>query len=173
MKDGVMLGHISAAHGIRGWIKVHSHCQPRQNVFNYQPWRVLKPNGERLEVKVLKSQTNGKTLIAQIEGCTDRNTAETWIGSQIFVEEGQLPKLETGEFYWRDLLGMTVVNLENQCLGQVASFMETGANDVLVVRPEPEDNYSGDRLIPYLFEQVIKEVDIADKVIKVDWDRDF
>lgn len=173
MKDDVILGHISAAHGIRGWIKVHSHCQPRQNVFNYQPWRVQKPSGECSLVKVLKSQSNGKTLIAQIEGCTDRDTAETWIGSQIFVEKGQLPVLGSGEFYWRDLLGMTVINQRQECLGRVSSFMETGANDVLVVSPEAQDSYNGDRLIPYLFGQVVKSVDTVRKVIEVDWDSDF
>lgn len=173
MKDGVMLGHISAAHGIRGWVKVHSHCQPRQNVFKYQPWQVQLPNGETAELKVLKSQVNGKTLIAQLEGCTDRNAAESWVGAEIFVEESQLPQLASGDFYWRDLLGMSVVNQDDFCLGEVTSFMETGANDVLVVTPSKEDSYNGDRLIPYVFDEVVHGVDTVKRVIEVEWDKDF
>jgi 16S rRNA processing protein RimM len=78
-----------------------------------------------------------------------------------------LPPAPEGEYYWTDLIGLTVINREGVTLGQVDHLLETGANDVLVVKGERE------RLIPFLLELVVLEVDLAQRMLRVDWEEDF
>ena len=104
----------------------------------------------------------------------DRDDAQAYVGSEILVNEKALPDLPEGEFYWRDLIGMTVVTSQGYNLGQVTDVMETGANDVLVVKANLNDGFGKkERLIPYLFEQVIESVSLENKQICVDWDPGF
>ncbi|WP_416224209.1 ribosome maturation factor RimM [Thiohalophilus sp.] len=169
--DMMVLGHISGLFGIQGWVKVYSHTEPRDNILRYSPW-YLSIEGEWRPYPVAQGKQHGKTLIAQLEQCPDRDSAAALVGCKIAVTRQQLPALEEGEYYWRDLLGLRVINLADVDLGQVTNLMETGANDVLVVESQG-DGEKHERLIPFIREQVIKNVDIGQGVIRVDWDPDF
>ena len=162
----VTLGRISGLYGVRGWVRVFSHTDPREGIVRYSPW-YLRLGGEWREVRLAEGRRHGKGVVARIEGCEDRDQAARLMGAEIAVRREQLPPLPPGEYYWTDLEGLRVVTREGVELGTVARLMETGANDVLVVRGERE------RLILYLPERVVLEVDLEGGLIRVDWDPDF
>ena len=163
--DLICVGHILGAQGIKGWVKVFSNTSPRDNIVNYSPW-TLEQGSERRQVKV-SGRSQGKNVLAQLEGCDDRNQAEALSGCRIFIDRAQLPPLQDGEYYWSDLVGLQVESLQGEALGEVDSLMETGADDVLVVRGERE------RLIPFVFGDIVHEVDIERKRMVVDWSPDY
>ena len=160
----VPLGHISGVHGISGWVKIHSLTEPREAIFGYQPWLL----GEALEaVRLGEGRKHGNRLIARIEGVSDREAAEELVDRSIAVYREQLPEPEESQFYWADLVGLDVRLESGRELGVVERLLATGANDVLVVRGDRE------RLIPFAPGQYVKEVDLDNGVIVVDWDPDF
>ena len=165
----VILGRISSIFGIKGWVKVVSHTQPKENIFSYPVW-LMKKDGKWHEMKLLNGKPHGKTLIAQLADISAREQAEEWIGATIAVTRDMLPEPDKGEYYWVDLIGLAVVSTEGQELGNVKKLMETGSNDVLVVK---DSTQSAEVLIPWLDEQVIKDVDLTSGVITVDWDNDY
>jgi 16S rRNA processing protein RimM len=94
-------------------------------------------------------------------------------GATLSVERQALPELESDEYYWYQLEGLTVVNLRNECFGVIKSMLETGANDVMVVKPTEESIDDRERLIPYLSDSVVQKVDLDEGVIRVDWEADY
>ncbi|WP_018625497.1 ribosome maturation factor RimM [Kangiella aquimarina] len=164
----LIVGKLNGASGIKGWVKVYSYTDPKENILNYSPW-YLKLDGQWQQVSIINGREQGKTVVAQLEGCNDRNTAESYRGVEIAIEESQLPQLEEGEYYWRDLVGLTVVNMAGEELGTVKKMMETGANDVLVVKTASKE----DLLIPYVPEYSVMKVDLDSKQITVDWELDY
>lgn len=162
--DYVPIGVISGVHGVRGWVKVHSFTQPREAILQYQPW-LLGP--ERRQVKIGEGRRQGKSVVAAIDGINDRETARALLDLEIAVPRESLPVLADGQYYWADLVGLEVVTVTGQTLGKVERLMETGANDVLVVRGERE------RLIPYVPGQYVIRVDLQAGRLEVDWDPDF
>lgn len=170
--DRVMVGAVGKVHGLKGWVRIHSHTQPDTNVFKYQPWW-LHFSGQWQQQTIVNQQRHGKGFIAQFDGCDDPEKAQALVGCEIYIARAQLPELDEGEFYWTDLEGLSVVTLDGVVLGQVHGLLETGANDVLDVRPSTPSLDQANRLIPYLEEQVIKKVDLKLQTIIVDWDPDF
>ena len=167
----VPVGKINGLFGVKGWIKVFSDTQPRENILTYSPW-FLKRDGQWQEFKLLTGKSHGKGVIAQLAGCTDRDIAAELIGSEIAIKRDQLPKASPGEYYWSDLKGLKVINLEGIELGTVASMLETGANDVMVVH-ELGNQGKHERLIPFVTEGTVHEVSLEQGYITVDWDADF
>lgn len=160
----VVLGQIAGAHGISGWVKVHALTEPREAIFEYQPWLL----GETLqEVRVRQGKKHGNRLIALLEGTEDREQAERLANRQIAVYRDQFPDLPSGEYYWTDLLGLSVRLEDGRELGTIDNMLATGANDVMVVRGERE------RLIPFVPGQYVKQVDLDEGAVVVDWDPDF
>ncbi len=158
----LVLGQISGLYGVRGWVKVHSYTQPKDNILSYTPWII---RGQPVELEAGKE--HGKTLVVKFHGIDDREAAAGLIHLDISVDRQQLPPLPAGEFYWIELMGLRVVTLAGVELGRVTQLLETGANDVLVVQGERE------RLLPYLPGQVLSRIDLAAGLIEVDWDPDF
>ena len=166
----LLVGRIGAAHGIKGWVKLNSFTDPLDNILQYQPWTLRGPDGERT-VKVTGSRMQGKSLVVQLDGESDRTRAEAlFCGRDILVPANALPVLEEDEFYWRDLIGLRVCHKDGRDLGKLTSMMETGANDVLVVRGDGSSIDTRERLIPWLPDDVVLNVDTAAGVITVDWD---
>lgn len=164
--DPVVIGEIGRAHGVRGWVWVNSFTRPAEEIRRYRQWFVEDAaGGNWYAVKAIQSQSKG--LVAQLEGVVDRNLAEALTGRRIAVEPADLPPAGKNEYYWRDLIGCTVVNTDGIELGTVREMIETGANDVLVVEGDRE------RLIPYAPDEVIVSVDVAGKRLTVDWDPAF
>lgn len=166
----VLLGKISGVFGVKGWLKVFSDTQPRENILTYSPW-YLKHDGQWQAFEVLAGKAHGKGVIAQLEGCDDRDVAMSLMGCDIAIKREQLPQAASGEYYWSDLQGLTVVNLQGVELGTVSSLMETGANDVVIVKSSAKDKR--ERLIPFVMEDFIINVDLENGVMTVDWDEDF
>ncbi len=166
----VLLGRVSGLFGVKGWIKVHSDTEPRDNILNYSPW-YLRQQGEWQAYEVLAGRPHGKGIVVQLAHCPDRDAAAALMGSDIAVRREQLPTAGEEEYYWSDLRGLKVTTIQGVELGQVISLMETGANDVLVVREAGESGR--ERLIPFIRHQVIHEIDLEHGVMTVDWDPEF
>ena len=173
MNKEVILGKIGAVYGIKGWLKIHSYTDDPQAIFDYSPW-VLNLGGKKQTVEVSEWRRHNNGLIAKFADVNDRNDAQLRVSAEILVMSDELAELPEGEFYWRDLIGMDVVNVSGYSLGQVTDIMETGSNDVLVVKANRTDALGKkERLIPYLDDQVIKNVSLESKQIDVDWDPGF
>jgi len=171
--DMIVLGHISGLFGIKGWVKVYSHTEPRDNILRYSPWYLLE-EGEWVAHKLAEGKQHGKGVIVRLEHCSDRDSAAILVGKEIAITRQQLPSLGKDEYYWSDLQGLQVINQQGVDLGKVSHLIETGSNDVLVVEAEAGPGMEArERLIPYIREQVIKSVDLDKGVISVEWDPDF
>ena len=160
----VALGYISAVHGIKGWVKVHSWTRPMEAILGYQPWLLGE---EHKAVKIIDGRKQGKGLAALLPGMADREQAMSLVGQQITVSREQMPATDEDEYYWSDLEGLEVYTLNGDMLGRVERMMETGANDVLVIRGQRE------YLVPFVQGQFVKNVDLAGGRMDVDWDPDF
>jgi len=169
----IILGKVGAVYGIKGWLKIHSFTDDPEAILDYFPWS-LKLGNKTQAVEITDWRRHNSSLIVKISNVDDRDIAQAYVGSEILVNEKALPELPEGEFYWRDLIGMTVVTTQGYNLGSVSDVMETGANDVLVVKANLNDGFGKkERLIPYLFEQVVTSVSLETKQICVDWDPGF
>ncbi len=164
--DFVVVGKITGVFGVRGGLKVYSYTEPHANILNYSPW-YFAIAGIWAKHEVRGGHAKGKGVIAFLTDCTDRDTAAALVHTEISVRQSQLPPAEAGEYYWSDLIGLRVITVNGVELGQVTQLFETGANDVLVVAGERE------RMIPYLPEQVVREVNLTRGELVVDWDPDF
>ncbi len=160
------MGHIGVPFGVRGWVKIYAHTEYSDSLLDYPTWWLGK-NGQWREVKVQDSEVHSKSLVVHLEGCDDRDVAAALRGSEIAVPRDALPEPAENEYYWSDLIGLSVLNTEQQALGKVSELLETGANDVLVVQQGEQE-----RLIPFV-PHVIQEVDLASGTIRVDWSLDW
>lgn len=163
----IVLGKLAGAFGVKGWVKVHSYTANSADIFTYQPLYFSK-NQEWQEVKLISYQQQSKGLVASFEHVQDRDEALRLTGTEIAVQRHQLPSLEADEYYWSDLEGLTVKTIQGVVLGKVDHLLETGANDVMVVK-----HASGEYWLPWLMDSVIKRVDLSASLIEVDWDPDF
>lgn len=168
-----VVGKLGSTYGIRGWLRVYSSTEYAESIFDYQPW-FLKIKGQWQPTELESWKHHNHELIAKLKNVNDRETAQSLANVEIGVDLSVFPKLEEGDYYWHDLIGCNVVNLEGYAMGTVTEMMETGSNDVLVVRANSKDAFGKqERLIPFLYEQVVKRVDLTTKVIEVDWDAGF
>jgi 16S rRNA processing protein RimM len=165
LEQPVILGRVSGLFGVQGWVKVFSFTRPREAILDYDRW-FLSQDGEWQPAKVAEGKQHSKTVIVRLDGIHDRDQAAALIGKDIAISRDDLPKTEVGSYYWADLEGMQVLHRDGTELGEVAYLMETGANDVLVTKGERE------RLIPFIADQVILDVDFAKGIITVDWEWD-
>lgn len=152
--------------GIKGWIKVYSFTDIREDIIRYSPWLLCKAETSQ-PVEVLDGALQGKALIALLKGINSRTEAEALVGWEIFIRQEQLPKPAQGEYYWSDLIGLTVETNQGVKLGVVEDLLETGANDVVIVTGER------DRAIPFLQGQTILSIDLTVGTMIVDWDPEF
>lgn len=163
----VILGRINGLYGVRGWLKIYSYSRPKENIFAYSPWLLKLAPEDWQECRVKAWKTQGKGLIAQIEGVTDREDASRYLGLELAVARAAMPVLADDEYYWCDLLGLEVLNQDSLVLGRITEIKETGANDVIVVEGE------GRYLIPMLKGSVVKTVDLEKGKMLVDWDGEY
>lgn len=183
----VVVGLVSGLHGVQGALKIKSFCEPAEGIFKYRPWSLSRPapnassstsvksagssanapEGANLVGVPLKIRGAGTSLAARFPEIEDRDQAALWLGALISVPQSSLPKLALGDYYWRDLVGLKVENLQGIALGVIDEMMATGSNDVMVL--------SGDRqrLLPYIPGQFVMNVDLAVGKMLVDWDPEF
>lgn len=169
----VVLGKVGAPYGIKGWLKLTPYTDNPEGIFDYETLYV-QLNGQWQQHQVAQWRRHNNGLVFKFDAVDDRNQAQVYTNAEIAVAEEDLPELEEDEFYWRDLIGLEVTNENGYQMGQVIDLLETGSNDVLVVRAKPSDAFGKtERLIPFLTDQVIKEIDQQTKTIVVDWDPGF
>lgn len=168
-EEFVPVGKISGAFGVKGWVKVFSFTDPKENILNYKPLYISR-KGEWVKLKVSGGRIQGKGIVMGIDGVTDPDQALPLIGSELAITRQQMKPTKQDEFYWSQLIGLTVINLHDQELGMVDSLLETGAHDVLVVQDKEN---KAERLIPFVLEEIVQEVDLDNKRIRVDWELDY
>ena len=191
--DAVEVGFVADAFGIKGWIRVQPHAADPQALFSTTLW-FLKlpldarhgPAGGRVVVlppllKIAQAKEHGGGVVAQVRGVDDRAGAEALKGARVFVSRQSFPSAGADEFYWVDLIGLSVVNRQGEALGTVAGLLDTGPQSVLRVVPQPAGGDAADgakpplpdeRLIPFVAAYV-DSVDLAARRIVVDWGTDY
>jgi len=135
-----------------------------EGILAYQPWLLGE---DKRPVNIVDGRKQGKGLVALLPGYDERELAATLVGQQIFVSREQLPPTAENEYYWSELEGLEVHTVKGELLGRVEKLMETGANDVLVIRGQRE------HLVPFVQGQYVKHVDLENGLIEVDWDPEF
>ena len=172
----VVLGQITAPFGIKGWVKIYSHTAQQASIFDFKQWH-LQPLNKVIEIDEWRQQ--GKSLVAHIQGVDDRDTALIYSGNDIAVDAKQLPELESDEYYWHQLEGLSVYssldaeNTESVKLGVISHLIETGANDVIVVNATKDSIDKRQRLIPWAPDSVVLNIDLEQQKMLVNWDSDF
>ncbi|MEM8815029.1 MAG: ribosome maturation factor RimM [Pseudomonadota bacterium] len=161
----VELGRIVGVFGIQGWIKVFSYTEPREAILDYRSW-LLGVDGGWRQVDVEAGRRQGKSVLAKLDACENRDQAEALVGLDIAVRRDALPGLDGQRFYWTDLVGLEVCHTDGRRLGVVGQMLETGAHDVMLVEGDIQ------RLIPFAMGAVVQEVDLDSGTIRVDWEWD-
>jgi 16S rRNA processing protein RimM len=160
----LLVGRINGVYGVKGWVKIYSFTDPIGNILSYRPWWV-KRQGQWIAMNVVEAHEpqGGKAIVAHLEGINSREQARELMGCDIALDRAQLPEDDDG-FYWADLIDCRVKNVQGEWLGRVSELIETGAHDVLRVK--------GDKtvLIPFVMEVYVTDVDLAQRVITVNWD---
>jgi 16S rRNA processing protein RimM len=174
--DLVVVGRLTGVYGVKGWLKVYSYTDPIENFFGYRHCQICR-QGVWQPIAIAEGRSHGKGLVARLEGIDDREQAAAFIGCDIAVPLDELPQLAPDEYYWRQLVGLAVFvdhpERGSLRLGRVDHLLETGANDVLVVKGDEQSIDQRERLIPYLPERVVLAVDLTTQTMRVDWDPDF
>ena len=180
----VIVGKINGFFGVKGWVKVFSYTQPKENIISYKKLLIKEKQNEGYSwqpYEVSQGRVQGKTIVLHIKGYDNKDDVQKFFGQDIAINANDLPKLGHQDFYWRDLIGLKVNNIEGEYLGIVDSMLATGSNDVLVVKPpkvnlnqgKPKESKAESILIPFVLDMYIIEVDLSSGTIQVDWDMDF
>ena len=165
MKDDkkIYLGKITGAHGIKGWLKIQSFSSPPENILNYPQW-IINNQGKNDFYTLEQGRKQKNKIVVKLEKINDRNTAESLINSKIQILRSDLPKLSNENYYWSDLVGLSVLNSEDKVIGKIESLIETGANDVMVINTTKDER----ALVPFVMHEIIKEVNVELNYIKID-----
>jgi 16S rRNA processing protein RimM len=171
-KKWVLVGTIGKPYGVKGLVKINSYTEPVSNIIHYLPWYIEAPGKEEQErspslIEVIDCHLHGQHLVAQLTNCKTPESACLYTNHKIYVDRQKFFPLAEEEYYWTDLEGLKVYTCENIYLGVVQAIFATGANDVLVIADQKR------HLIPFLFDQTIKSIDLGHKTMIVDWDPEF
>jgi 16S rRNA processing protein RimM len=161
--DYIVVGKIGSTYGVKGWLKIISFTQPLAGILGYPLWHIEDGHGWK-PVKPQAGREHGKGLVVHLPGLDNPEVARLQTGKKIAIQRAQLPSIAENEYFWTDLEGLTVINHDDQVLGTVIYLMETGSNDVLVVKGEKE------HAIPYLLDDVILSIDLTKKEMRVRWE---
>jgi 16S rRNA processing protein RimM len=164
--DLLIVGKVGSPFGIKGWLNIHSFTDPITNILNYTPWQLIFPQKQQT-IEIIGKRSPHNNIHVQFAGCDDRTTASTFTGADIAIARELLPVLPKNEYYWLDLVGLTVINIQGETLGIIEQFFATGANDVFLVVGKKR------HMLPYLLQQVVLNVDLNKKIMTVDWDPEF
>ena len=175
--DAVEVGRIADAWGVKGWFKVLSHSSSPEALFAAKKWflqpseRGAKAFAGTVLLSIRQAKDHSDTVVAWAEGIDDRDAAEALRGARIFVPRSSFPSTTQDEYYWVDLIGLSVVNREGVTLGEVRELMATGPQTVLVLVYE-QDGKAQERMIPFV-SAFVDKVDLPEKRITVDWQPDY
>ena len=159
----LLVGAVGSTYGIKGWLKIISYTATIPKILEYNPWYIEDRDGWKL-YKVEEGKIHGKGIIAKLNGYNNPETAKLLSGKKISILRSQLPLLKKDEYYWSQLKGLTVIDQHGENLGKVIYLLETGSNDVLVVKGTKE------HAIPYLPGEVVTEVNLEKGEVHVNWE---
>ncbi|NHZ41207.1 ribosome maturation factor RimM [Massilia sp. CCM 8693] len=171
--DLTQVGYVSGAFGVTGSIRVTPFSTDADGLLSVKTWWLDKPSLQSVSVRTAK--IHGGDVVAQLAGTLGRDAAEALKGAAVSIPRSQFPQLPADEFYWSDLIGLNVVNLQGEALGLVSDMMHNGAQSILRITPVPDpanDAKAPERLIPFV-DQFVITVDQASKTITVDWGLDY
>lgn len=164
--ERLVVGRVSGVYGVKGFVRVFSEMEPRGAIAGFSRlW--MQHGGDWQSIELEDGRAHGRGVVLKFRGTDDREAAHGLIGCTLAVERDWLPLLEEGEFYWADLQGLDVETMDGIPLGRIDSFMQTGANDVMVVRGDRE------HLVPWVRGLYVLDVDLDARRVRVDWDPDF
>ncbi len=169
--DYILLGEISGVSGVKGWVKVFSHTDPREKIIAYKQWFLQNRDESWQTTKILNGRKQGKNIVVQLEGINTREQAEALKGTQIAIHTDQLEPLGENEYYWKDLIGLKVETTEGVKLGKIDWIFNTGSNNVLTIKEETKEKK--ERMVPYLMGDVVISIDLDANLMIVDWDPEF
>jgi 16S rRNA processing protein RimM len=175
--DAVEVGRIADAWGVQGWFKVISHSAKPEALFSSKRWYLLptergpKPFDGVGLMAIREAKDHSGTVVARCQDIADRDAAQALKGSRIFVARSSFPTAAADEFYWVDLIGLSVVNREGLDLGVVRELVSTGPQTVLVIEYTQGDAVR-ELLIPFV-SVYVDDVDMAQRRILVDWQSDY
>lgn len=183
--DAVEVGSIAGAWGVKGWLRIQPYAADPQALFSTKRWFLKPPEassgareygGTPMLLRIAHAKNYGDGIVAQAHEVNDRTQAQTLRGARIFVSRSSFPTPQPDEFYWVDLIGLSVINRAGETLGKVVGLIDTGGQSVLrVVRPDADRGAGAEeaeRLIPFVAAYV-DEVKLAEKRIVVDWGLDY
>jgi len=181
--DAVEVGRVLGAWGIKGWLRIQPFSNDPKALFSSRRWFVRPPDvpGPRAAafpplLRITQAKEHGDGVVATAQEVPDRDAAEAMKGARLFIARSSFPTAGEGEYYWVDLMGLSVVNRDGVLLGTVTDLLDTGAHSVLRVRkPEVAPGASLDeseRLIPFVA-AFIDDVNLAERRITVDWGLDY
>ena len=165
-KIPLIVGRIGGVYGVKGWLKISSFTRPNNNILSYTPW-LLEIDGIWQEANLEEFQIRGERLLIKILGIDSPEDANQYANCDVAIKHEQLPTLNKGEYYWRDLIGLKVLNQNEVELGVVSEIIETGANDVFVVTGNGERETRV--LVPYIIDIYVKRIDLITQTIYIDW----
>jgi 16S rRNA processing protein RimM len=173
--DLVQVGYVSGAFGIVGGLRVTPFSTDADALLNIKTWWIDKPALHSVTAR--NPKMHGGDVVVTLVGLRDRNDAEALKGAAVLVARSEFPQLEEDEYYWSDLIGLEVVNLEGEALGKVTDMMHNGAQSILRIAPvvlpdAAPDTKVPERLVPFV-DQFVKKVDLGAKLITLDWGLDY
>ena len=181
--DLVLVGYVSGAYGLNGWIRIKPFASDADALLTAKTWWLDKPALH--DVAMMQAKMHSGDVVAQLMGVAGRDAAEALRGTAVHVSRAHFPALADDEFYWVDLIGLSVENLEGEVLGQVADMMDNGAHPILrvnrtvVASVAPVSSVSSitatppvEILIPFV-ERFVRTVDQGNRKIIVDWGVDY
>jgi 16S rRNA processing protein RimM len=169
----VVMGCVIGPFGVSGGIKVFPYTEHPDGLARYRTWWLDAGDGGWRKVTVSGCEVHGSLLVALLEQYADRTAVIQLKGLQVAIPRSELPALSgSGEegYYWNDLIGLEVINLQGEELGKITGLFETGANDVLQVQNPAEDKK--EQLIPFIGSVVVR-VDLQGRRVTVDWGADW
>jgi 16S rRNA processing protein RimM len=154
MADLIMLGRILRPHGVRGELVLEADADAENALAAVETVFVGEPPAACALAGVRRHRDR---LLIRLAGCDDRDFAEAYRGQPVRLAPQAAPPLPPGTYYWSQIIGLTVVTDDGETLGAIAEILETGANDVYVVRDD------GKELLIPATPGVIQQVDLEQK----------
>lgn len=157
----IPIGKIIATHGIKGHMKLNSYSGNTESLRSIRSVILKFPDGQLRECQLKSFNANSGKFIISLKEFDDIDQLAPMIGCELCVQRSQLPALHEDEYYWTDLIGLTVETIDGTRLGVLKNIFETGSSDVYVVRGN-EREY----LIPAIGD-VIKKIDLSDGIMVI------
>jgi 16S rRNA processing protein RimM len=167
--DLVLVGYVAGAYGLNGWIRIKPYASDAEALLSAKTWWLDKP--EMRDVDMMQAKMHSGDVVAQVMGVAGRDAAEALRGTAVHISRAHFPALSDGEFYWVDLIGLSVENLQGEPLGNVVDMMDNGAHPILRVATSGDDA-APEILIPFV-DQFVRQVDQAGRKVVVDWGLDY